>query len=910
MSVSDLFFCPKMRIFRKRMLKSYHFIKSLIDVRIFIGDTRKGIASMFTWNFQYISRSRLSEVFDQLTLDPQKGDILIRIHTAIHFGDEAVELAHFIKEKVPQAHIFGTSTSGVINMGHLANNQCIISVTQMEHGSINTKLISTLDDELKKSVSPENLFSKISETLIKDNTRFLLTFVTGRYSQVTDLIDRFNDTFPSIQMTGGTAIVPDLRIRRALERGFVFDENGYTNNGIILAAFNGEDLECQTSFVSGAEVVGNEHTIDDSFGNDILTIGGMDAPREYYDRLGGVLEKRKDLAYLFPYVFSDKENTPLLVQYYEQESLNEMYPKDNEDYREFYESHPDIDANVKRPRLVANQRIKEGSRIKRAFIHGNKIVYDNQRMFNRISSFEKAQTLFGYSCMTRPLIYSNCAKWEISVYENTNICGCLTGGEIFYNGKKNVYGNSCFVVSVLGEKPEIQAYNPYVFTHTVTLESDNEELMDYLMTMEEVWDDKDEEIKQFVHECASKLLYTSDTGIMNVAAMNMDIKYKGYDRICMISVVDVESMSSVFSRELIELTNKNYVKKCKKAAEAKGYHIYCENNWRIAIGARSYMVDFGEFTKDMEILQQELFSANDEFIAIIPLFCVIDNCTLENLTPIYNRARITMMQKNIQFFACDAQSSNLDEESIKDRYHMVKVIKYAIANDKVIPQYQGIFCNSRRNIEHYEALMRLMDENGKLYYPNSFLDVARSYGILYDMISKMMLKKVFEHFRGLKDKGVSINLGIRDIRNREITDYIYDFLGTTPYPENFMFEILENEDIDDYGAIVTFVDNVHNLGGKIALDDFGSGFSNLQHVMSIHFDYLKIDGSIVRRCVDSKEAENLIALISGWKKLSDREINIIAEFVENEDIQDKMENYEIDYSQGYLFSKPSANIFD
>ena len=51
-------------------------------------------------------------------------------------------------------------------------------------------------------------------------------------------------------------------------------------------------------------------------------------------------------------------------------------------------------------------------------------------------------------------------------------------------------------------------------------------------------------------------------------------------------------------------------------------------------------------------------------------------------------------------------------------------------------------------------------------------------------------------------------------------------------------------------------------------------------------------------------------MISGWKKLSDREINIIAEFVENEDIQDKMENYEIDYSQGYLFSKPSANIFD
>ena len=890
------------------MLKSYHFIKSLIDDKIFIGGNRKGIASMFTWNFQYISRSRLKEVFDQLALDPEKGDILVRIHTAIHFGDEAVELARFIKEKVPQAHIFGTSTSGVINMGHLANNQCIISVSQMAQGSIDTVLLSTYD-ESKKSIMPDELCSKISDTLIKDNTRLLLTFVTGRYQHVADFVEKCNDVFPNVQMIGGTAVVPDLRIRRALDRGFVFDENGFTNNGVILASFSGDELECMTSYVSGAEVVGDEKIIDKSIGNDILTINGMDAPAEYYDRVGGVLEKRKDLTYLFPYVLCDNGDAPFLVQYYENESLGQVYPKDDPEYSQFYEKHPEIDADEKRARLVANHLIKPGSRIKRAFIHGNKIVFDNQRMFNHISSFEKAQTLFGYSCMTRPLIHSNCAKWEISVYENTNICGCLTGGEIYNNGSKNAYANSCFVVSVLGEKSEVQAYNPYVFTHTETLESDNEELIDYLMTMEEVWNDKDEDVQQFVHECASKLLYNSDTGIMNVAAMNMDIKLKGYDRICMISVVDVESMSSVFSKELIDLTNRNYIKKCKKAAESKGYHIYCENNWHIAIGARSYMVDFAEFTKDMEILQQELFSANDEFIAIIPLFCVIDNCTIENLTPIYNRARITMMHKNIQFFACDAMSTNLDEESIKDRYHMVNVIKYAIANDKVIPQYQGIFCNSSRNIEHYEALMRLMDEDGRLYYPNSFLDVARSYGILYDTISKMMLRKVFEHFRGLKDKGVSINLGIRDIRNREITDYIYDFLGTTPYPENFMFEILENEDIDDYGTIVSFVDNIHQLGAKVALDDFGSGFSNLQHVMSIHFDYLKIDGSIVKRCVDSKEAENLIALISGWKKLSDRDINIIAEFVENEDIQDKMEDYKIDYSQGYLFSKPSDNIF-
>ena len=72
---------------------------------------------MFTWNFQFISRAKLAETLKQLMLDSGKGDILIRIHTAIHNGDEAVDMARFIKSLVPDAYIFGTRTSAVINAG-------------------------------------------------------------------------------------------------------------------------------------------------------------------------------------------------------------------------------------------------------------------------------------------------------------------------------------------------------------------------------------------------------------------------------------------------------------------------------------------------------------------------------------------------------------------------------------------------------------------------------------------------------------------------------------------------------------------------------------------------------------------------------------------------------------------------
>ena len=204
--------------------------------------------------------------------------------------------------------------------------------------------------------------------------------------------------------------------------------------------------------------------------------------------------------------------------------------------------------------------------------------------------------------------------------------------------------------------------------------------------------------------------------------------------------------------------------------------------------------------------------------------------------------------------------------------------------------------------------MSLQDENGRIYSPFEFLDVARSYGLLYDTLSMTMVRKVFGAFRDIEERSVSINIGMRDIRNEELTDYIYSFLSTARHPENFIFEILENEDVDEYEALLGFVNNIHRLGGKISIDDFGSGYSNLLHVVSIPSDFLKIDGSIVRECCRNKDSESLVALISSWNKMNTRDSRIVAEYVENKDIQEKLIRYGIDYSQGHLFSTPLPEI--
>ncbi|MCR5542101.1 MAG: EAL domain-containing protein [Ruminococcus sp.] len=867
---------------------------------------------MFTWNFRYASKAHLADTFQQLKLDPKNGDILIRIHTAIHLEEEAVELARYISQLLPEAHIFGTSTSAAICWGKLIQNQCIISVTQMSKGTIRTAMLPTFEEN-GLPITSDALCMAVKEAVISDDTKLMLTFLTRKYLGVYNFVEKSNVYFPGVQMIGGLANTSEVSLKKFLDSGFVFNEKGWSNRAMIVAAISGAEVESFSSCATGVQALGEEREITDTFCSCILSMDGKDAAKEYRLGIGDELTDRPEMTNLFPYVYSDVSDIPIFVRFSENQSLNDIFDKSEPVIGKLQEMYPDKDYDTKCERICANHNVTAGKKIRRAFIYDRKVIADNRSLFRRIENFEKAETLFGYSCIARSMIYSNCVKWELSAYENSNMCGCITEGEIAHVDGRNTFANCSFVVSVIGESPATQEYNPYAFSHTDSLVADNRELLNYLYDIENKLNANEafsaaDSLKAFVRDVELKMLYSDTEELPNAAAMNMDIKLKGYDRICMINVYETYAMNTAFTTAIVDLTYKSYLTKCMGFAKRKGYKVYHIKDWNIAIGAPSYMFALSEFVSDMEILQRELFETSEDYIAIVPLFSVLDGCTVENIEQAYYSARLTMSSKNIQFCVRNANSDMLDEESIRERYHMVNVINYAINHDKVIPYFQGIHDNTSNTIHHYESLMRLEDENGDIYYPGSFLDVARSYGLLYDSLSMRMISKVFDKFKDCADKSVSINIGMRDIKNREIVDYIYDFLATVKHPENFVFEILENEDIDDYNTLVAFVDKIHDLGGQISIDDFGSGFSNLKHIANIHSDYLKIDGSIVRNCTVDEQCANLIALIAYWRELSNRKMRIIAEFVENQEIQDLLLKYNIDYSQGYLFSKPCPEI--
>jgi len=229
-------------------------------------------------------------------------------------------------------------------------------------------------------------------------------------------------------------------------------------------------------------------------------------------------------------------------------------------------------------------------------------------------------------------------------------------------------------------------------------------------------------------------------------------------------------------------------------------------------------------------------------------------------------------------------------------------IRCAIENSGIVPYFQAIVSNETGKIERYECLARLIDENNNILSPTKFLAISKKIKA-YPQVTESIIGKSFEVFKNLS-YFFSINISIDDIMNNETYRLILKTLKKSAIGHRVIFELVESEDIQSYRKISEFIIDVRKYGARIAIDDFGSGFSNFYWVTRINIDYLKIDGSLIRNITTDVQSEIVVETIIDFaKKLG---IKTVAEYVHSSDIQTKVIAMGIDYSQGYYIDEPQA----
>ena len=233
----------------------------------------------------------------------------------------------------------------------------------------------------------------------------------------------------------------------------------------------------------------------------------------------------------------------------------------------------------------------------------------------------------------------------------------------------------------------------------------------------------------------------------------------------------------------------------------------------------------------------------------------------------------------------------------------MKKLKIAIEKKKIIPYYQPIVDRNGK-VCKYEALVRLIDENNEVISPYFFLDVAKK-SRLYFEITKQVIEKAFEKFENL-DYEFSINLSTLDMENDYIKEFIRNKLSAFSDPKRVNFEIVESEDIKNSKSAFEFIKELKRFGCKILIDDFGSGYANFDYLLSLGADGVKIDGSLIKNILTDKNSQIIVKTIVNFAKEVD--MQIIAEFVENEEIFEYLKTLGVDCFQGYFYSPPKPDI--
>jgi EAL domain-containing protein (putative c-di-GMP-specific phosphodiesterase class I) len=231
-------------------------------------------------------------------------------------------------------------------------------------------------------------------------------------------------------------------------------------------------------------------------------------------------------------------------------------------------------------------------------------------------------------------------------------------------------------------------------------------------------------------------------------------------------------------------------------------------------------------------------------------------------------------------------------------------IRTALDDDRFTLVAQPIQSLGRERVVHHELLLRMIDDDGQLVPPASFLPIAERFGLIGEVdawVVRRAIRVLAE--REEPDLVFEVNLSGPSIGSAEILTVIERELQETAVdPQRLIFEITETAAVANIAEAREFADRLGRLGCRFALDDFGAGFGSFYYLKHLPCDFLKIDGEFIRNLASTPTDQVIVAgLVRIAHGLGKR---TIAEFVEDEETVELLRREGVDMAQGYHVGRP------
>jgi diguanylate cyclase (GGDEF)-like protein/PAS domain S-box-containing protein len=239
-------------------------------------------------------------------------------------------------------------------------------------------------------------------------------------------------------------------------------------------------------------------------------------------------------------------------------------------------------------------------------------------------------------------------------------------------------------------------------------------------------------------------------------------------------------------------------------------------------------------------------------------------------------------------------------------------VKDMLEKDSMQMVYQPIASVADGDVQDYEVLVRMLCDDGQIIMPGGFMPAAERFGLIHS-VDRWMVRRAIDTLGQMHRAGnqvrFAINLSGRAFEDKSLLPLIQERLESSRVnPKYLTFEITETAAIGNLNAAVEFIGALKEMGCQFALDDFGSGFSSFTYLKHLPVDKLKIDGSFVQNMaqspVDQAMVRSMAQVAHALGKIT------IAEFVENEETLQLLQEFGVDYAQGYHVGRPMLSIGD
>jgi c-di-GMP phosphodiesterase len=808
-------------------------------------------------NHRYIDHEALRDFLTTLSHHTHRS-IFIQLFSGVMDKQIIQSVLDTISLHLPLAHVIGATAAGEIMEGEMQLSSILLSVSLFEKTDITTYYYPSSDF---------NDGVRAAKEIVNPKTKACILLNEGYKSDSELFLQGFTSLSQEVMIAGGNAC-DDL----SFEKTFVMHGSKIHEEGIVIAALESDALHVHNAYSFSWTPVGREMAVTKIAGNSIYEIDHRPIKELYCDYLGAETVETLPLSAVeFPLVKIEND-IPIA------RSLIGV----NTDGSFIFAGHFNV-----------------GDKVRFAIGNTEEVLtrsLDLQQCINRAP----VEATYVYSCVVRRLYLQEDINYELGlINEIAPSSGFFTFGEFFHTPSRNQLLNITTTTLSLSEseslpKP-IQTSNVHPHRHSML------KALTHLLNVTQ--GDYENNLQELNHKDATiaQQLHDETTGIKNRTALLDRIKSeKGASTILLLNINEFSNINNYYGHKIGDKLLEEFAKTLNDIFDYE--YVYRISGDEFAVVCHDPVLSRNNYEKIVSILsdlENQRFWIDDQEIY------VNISAGIAHAGPlmVYNLAHIALKEARVQKekFVIFSEHSTL-KTKIRNNMIMVGKIKSAIQEDRIVPYFQGIVENKTKKIVKYEALIRLIDEEGSVLTPYHFLEHAKK-AKLYDLLTRIMIAKTFAMFEVHQEYEFSINLTLQDIECKETRAFLYQTLQNSTASKRAVFEIVESEGIENFEEISDFIKTLKSYGCKIAVDDFGTGYSNFSYLSKLDIDYIKIDGSLVKNI--NSDPDHLLTVESILFFAHKKNIETIAEFVEDEATFETLCALGVTYTQGYLFSRPS-----